>query len=161
MIDQLYLESKHSTYCAMVVEMHSTGHTTKEISEQLEISENQVAEIFAGRKCVKNQSCRRVPMKRCKIEYYIPVGAENAVTRKELCRVVGVGDRTLRSMIADARRRVCICNSQDGAGYYLPSSVNQAKAFYAQERKRADSIIKARVEHLSLLKTASQSREKK
>ena len=78
-------------------------------------------------------------MKRCKIEYYIPVGAENAVTRKELCRVVGVGDRTLRSMIADARRRVCICNSQDGAGYYLPSSVNQAKAFYAQERKRATS----------------------
>ena len=82
-------------------------------------------------------------MKRCKIEYYIPVGAENAVIRKELCRVVGVGDRTLRSMIADARRRVCICNSQDGAGYYLPSSVNQAKAFYAQERKRADSIIKS------------------
>jgi len=33
--------------------------------------------------------------------------------------------------------------SQDGAGYYLPSSVNQAKAFYAQERKRADSIIKS------------------
>ena len=82
-------------------------------------------------------------MKRCKIEYYIPVGAENAVTRKELCRVVGVGDRTMRSMIADARRRVCICNSQDGAGYYLPSSVKQAKAFYAQERKRADSIIKS------------------
>lgn len=43
-------------------------------------------------------------MKRCKIEYYIPVGAENAVTRKELCRVVGVGDRTMRSMIADARK---------------------------------------------------------
>ena len=55
-------------------------------------------------------------MKRCKIEYYIPVGAENAVTRKELCRVVGVGDRTLRSMIADvfAIRRmaqVIICQA--------------------------------------------------
>ena len=46
LIDQLYLESKHSTYCAMVVEMQSTGHTTKEISEQLEISENQVAEML-------------------------------------------------------------------------------------------------------------------
>lgn len=115
LIDQLYLESKYSTYCAMVVEMHSTGHTTKEISEQLEISENQVAEMLQA----------------------------GSVSRKELCRVVGVGDRTLRSMIADARRRVCICNSQDGAGYYLPSSVNQAKAFYAQERKRADSIIKS------------------
>ena len=46
LIDQLYLESKHSTYCAMAVEMHSTGHTTKEIAEQLEISENQVAEML-------------------------------------------------------------------------------------------------------------------
>ena len=48
LIDQLYLESKHSTYCAMpiLVEMYSTGHTTKEISEQLEISENQVVEML-------------------------------------------------------------------------------------------------------------------
>ena len=46
LIDQLYLESKHSTYWAMVVEMYSTGHTTKEISEQLEISENQVVEML-------------------------------------------------------------------------------------------------------------------
>jgi DNA-binding NarL/FixJ family response regulator len=46
LIDQLYLESKRSTYCAMVVEMYSTGHTTKEISEQLEISENQVVEML-------------------------------------------------------------------------------------------------------------------
>lgn len=46
LIDQLYLESKHSTYCVMAVEMHSTGHTTKEISEQLQISENQVAEML-------------------------------------------------------------------------------------------------------------------
>lgn len=42
LIDQLYLESKHSTYCAMVVEMHSTGHTTKEISEQLEVCQESI-----------------------------------------------------------------------------------------------------------------------
>lgn len=81
-------------------------------------------------------------MKRCKIEYYIPVGAENAVTRKELCRVVGVGDRTLRSMIADARRRVCICNSQDGAGLLSAKQCESGKSILRTREKACRQYYK-------------------
>jgi len=51
---------------------------------------------------------------------YIPQGRENAVTRAELCKRVGLPDRTVRELISQARRETCILNAQDGNGYYRP-----------------------------------------
>lgn len=70
----------------------------------------------------------------------IPVGAQNAVSRKTLCYITGQNDRTVRKMIAAARREHCICNSQDGAGYYIPETVQEAKEYLLQETHRLKSI---------------------
>lgn len=51
---------------------------------------------------------------------YIPFGRENAVTRAQLRSRTGIDDRTIRDMIADARRDTVILNMQDGKGYFRP-----------------------------------------
>lgn len=74
---------------------------------------------------------------------YIPIGKENAISRKELCRLTGLSDRVIRREIAKARETTCICNGQaDDGGYYIPSTIEDANRFYRQERKRALSILR-------------------
>lgn len=80
------------------------------------------------------------------IEQYIPKGKENAVTRVGLTILSGLDDRTIRQHIQLARRSgVPICNAQDGNGYYIPTldELDDAKAQYRQEKKRAMTILKA------------------
>lgn len=75
----------------------------------------------------------------------IPVGHENAVTRKQLCISTGMNDRRIRKAIAEARRETIILNMQDGNGYYIPDmedDVDKAelKRFVKQEEHRLKSI---------------------
>lgn len=75
----------------------------------------------------------------------IPVGHENAVTRKQLCISTGMNDRRIRRAIAEARRETIILNMQDGNGYYVPDmedDVDKAelKRFVKQEEHRLKSI---------------------
>ena len=77
------------------------------------------------------------------IKDYIPVGHENAVSRQYLCSVTGLTDRKLREEIAKARETTCICNSSDGKGYYIPSTVHQAIRYQKQEMSRNKSIARS------------------
>lgn len=72
---------------------------------------------------------------------YIPIGSKNAISRKSLCMITGMSDRKVRKAISQARRETCICNSQDGNGYYIPDCVKDARRFLQQESHRARSIF--------------------
>ena len=74
---------------------------------------------------------------------YIPVGHDNAISRKELCRLTGLNDRKIREEIAKARESACICNMSDGAGYYIPEQLAEITDYINQESARARSIFKA------------------
>jgi hypothetical protein len=76
---------------------------------------------------------------------HIPFGRNNAVTRKYLCMVTGMDDRTVRNLIARERRYTPILNSQDGKGYYQPTldDAEEVKDFIRQESHRAKSIFYA------------------
>lgn len=73
---------------------------------------------------------------------YIPFGRENAVTRAQLRSRTGIDDRTIRDMIADARRDTVILNMQDGKGYFrpLPEERHLVEVYAKQETARLKSI---------------------
>lgn len=73
---------------------------------------------------------------------YIPFGRENAVTRAQLRSRTGIDDRTIRDMIAAARRDTVILNMQDGKGYFrpLPEERHLVEAYAKQETARLKSI---------------------
>ena len=73
---------------------------------------------------------------------YIPQGRENAVTRAELCKRIGLPDRTVRELISQARRETCILNAQDGNGYFrLETKIYQQLEVVKQETARAKVYI--------------------
>lgn len=76
---------------------------------------------------------------------FIPYGRANAVTRKYLCMITGLDDRTMRNEIAKERRYTPILNSQDGKGYYQPTldDAEEVRDFIRQETARAKSIFYA------------------
>lgn len=84
-----------------------------------------------------------------KITDFIPEGFENAISRKELCRLTGLKDRDMRSMIEAARRETIIISSCDGSGYWLfPNDpTDQEKQllqkYVQQQERRAKSIFYA------------------
>lgn len=73
----------------------------------------------------------------------IPHGKENAVTRDELRRFTGWGDRVLRENIERARNEgVVIANDQDGKGYYRPVTREEMARLYRSNQNRALSILR-------------------
>ena len=75
---------------------------------------------------------------------YIPVGRENAISRKMLSQATGLSDRIVRGMIEDARiAGEIICNLQDGRGYYVPrpDDLESVARQYWQNRHRAISVL--------------------
>ena len=78
-----------------------------------------------------------------KIEDFIPEGKENAITRPELARVLGMTDRAVRKEIELARDRgALICNDGDGAGYYTARDICQIERQYRTDRARALAVLK-------------------
>ena len=74
------------------------------------------------------------------ITSYIPTNKESAVSREMLCKWTGLSDRVVRSMIEKARNEgVMILNF--GQGYYISEDVDELQRYYAQERRRAVSIL--------------------
>lgn len=73
---------------------------------------------------------------------YIPVGRENAVTRRQLCELTGMRDRALRNAIEDARQNgEIIINAQDGRGYYRSEEPKDLAGQYVRNRNRAMAIL--------------------
>lgn len=71
-------------------------------------------------------------------------GRKRAITHKELMKVTGLGDRTLRRALEIARLEYCIINNQDGRGYYLASTKAEAERYDRQELARARAIHRRR-----------------
>lgn len=79
------------------------------------------------------------------IEEFIPMGRENAISRRDLVTRVGLPDRKVRRAIAAAQDRgVVILNLSDGEGYFRPTRNDREclRAYILQERARAMSILK-------------------
>lgn len=74
------------------------------------------------------------------ITNYIPKGKENAITRKDLCKITGLSDRNVRERISQARRETVIINLQNGNGYYQPTEAAEIEQFVRQETARLKSI---------------------
>ncbi len=73
---------------------------------------------------------------------YIPVGRENAVTRRQLCELTGMRDRALRNAIEDARQSgEIIINAQDGRGYYRSEEPKDLAGQYVRNRNCAMAIL--------------------
>lgn len=73
---------------------------------------------------------------------YIPIGHKNAITRGELCRRTGLGDRKIRRMIEKARQDFVILNLGDSKGYFLPGigEENLVEIYKRQELSRYVAI---------------------
>jgi len=73
---------------------------------------------------------------------FIPYGKDNAISRKQLCAITGLPDRMMRHEIERARKQYAILNSQDGSGYFLPSSEEKplVERWIRQERHRSEQI---------------------
>lgn len=79
------------------------------------------------------------------ITEYIPMGIENAITRKELQDLLHIPDRDIRLLIQEARKETPILSV--GKGYFRPRSdnpedVRAIRKWIVVERSRAKSIIK-------------------
>lgn len=73
---------------------------------------------------------------------FIGVGRENAVTRASLVARLNLPDRTIRNMIATARKNgALIMNAQDGAGYYISDDIGELKRQHRRNHSRAMSIL--------------------
>ena len=73
---------------------------------------------------------------------YIPIGRENAISRRMLCNITGLPDRQMRKEIERTRQQYAILNSQDGSGYYQPSAEEKplVERWIRQERHRSQQI---------------------
>lgn len=73
---------------------------------------------------------------------YLKTGRKNAISRSELARLAGVGDRKMRKSIEELRNEgYLICNLQDGKGYFLAETEEDLKAQMAINNSRAMSIL--------------------
>ena len=88
----------------------------------------------------------------------IGCGPRQAVTRLQLQLATGLRDREIRSIIEELRRDYCICNMQDGRGYYLPDWEDSysIRAFIRQQESRMQAIERS----LSGAKKELERREK-
>ena len=87
----------------------------------------------------------------------IPLGRENAVTRKWLCEALQLSDRKVRECIEAARSYGCIIiNAQDGAGYYRSDDPDDWERQYRQDTARAMSILVRRKHLRKRLKEAGR-----
>ena len=73
---------------------------------------------------------------------FIPRGRENAIRRADLVARLNLPDRTIRDMIAAARRNgALILNDQTGAGYYISEDIGELKRQLKQNDNRAMSVL--------------------
>ena len=73
---------------------------------------------------------------------FIPYGRENAIKRQDLRDMLGVSDRDMRELIAQARKETPIINLSDGQGYYRPNEKEDLMRYILQEQARSIKIMK-------------------
>lgn len=74
----------------------------------------------------------------------LPVGEENAVSRRELTQRIGVSDRRLRQQIAQERKAgALILSSESHSGYYRPANAQELRRFVASMTSRGAGVFAA------------------
>lgn len=74
----------------------------------------------------------------------IAVGAENAISKEEICRKTKLNERTVREAIAELREEgYLIISTSKSKGYYFPSSKKEAEHFVNEMEKRARKCFAA------------------
>lgn len=78
---------------------------------------------------------------------HIPIGRENAVTRRQLCDLTGLSDREVRRQISQLRSvddgtDMVIVSLSNGRGYYRTSNPDEIRHFIAEMRKRNRMVFR-------------------
>ena len=79
---------------------------------------------------------------------HIPIGRENAVTRRQLCELTGMNDREVRRQISELRSvddgtELVIVSLSNGRGYYRSSNPDEIRHFIAEMQKRNRMVNQA------------------
>ena len=75
-----------------------------------------------------------------KVIDYISTGYKNSITRKKLCSLTGLSDRDMRHQIEKLKVDYPICNYQDGKGYFIAETPEEAERMLKQEGARIKAI---------------------
>ena len=81
--------------------------------------------------------------KKTSIYALLPVGAENAVSRRELSALTGIEDRQLRRRIAQERRAgaLILSSSEINGGYYKAASREELRRYVRSMQSRCKEIL--------------------
>ncbi len=73
----------------------------------------------------------------------LPVGAENAISRRELSALTGIEDRQLRRQIASERRAgaLILSSSETNGGYYRAASREELQRYVRSMQSRSKEIL--------------------
>ena len=82
--------------------------------------ERQTQTIDLSQHTISGAGCQGRP-----VLDFIPVGPENAITGRQLSRLMGLSGREIRRRIAEARAAGSIILTDGAGGYYLPSDNGQ------------------------------------
>ena len=75
----------------------------------------------------------------------LPVGADHAVSRRELSALTGLPDRQLRRKIAEERRSglLILSSSESNGGYYRPADASELRRYVRSMQSRRRAILAA------------------
>lgn len=81
--------------------------------------------------------------KKTSIYDLLPVGAENAVSRRELSALTGIEDRQLRRQIAQERRAgvLILSSTESNGGYYRAASREELQRYVRSMQSRCKEIL--------------------
>lgn len=72
------------------------------------------------------------------------IGAENAITKAELCRKTRLGERAVRNFIRDLRLEgMVICSNSATSGYFTPKNREEVIHFILEMEKRGSECYAA------------------
>ena len=96
---------------------------------------------------------------------HIPIGRENAVTRRQLCELTGMNDREVRRQISqlrsvdDGTELVIVSLSNGRGGYYRTDDPILIRHYYNETMSRARSTFKSLKKARRVLKEVDNERE--
>lgn len=81
-------------------------------------------------------------MKHIQIEDYIPVGKENAISRRDLEKLTGLDDRQNRILILKARKKKIPILASERGGYYISYDIDEIELFLRKIKARERSMAR-------------------
>lgn len=77
------------------------------------------------------------------LSVFSKTGSKFPFSRKWLCQITGLADRTMRRLLHEARKKIPIINLQNGKGYFIPDmNLEKDRKMLARWVKQEKSRIK-------------------